>query len=292
MILHPAIIALVFTSFLLSGMIIYSSFFGIYIIKLWNLKSGSEEQLMLERKTYLISIILFYAFVFEMGSLFLYIYTADNLHNLFVGAMCAAGSLYVNPYGYPTFLLKIANCILAGLWLIINYVDNQACDYPLIKKKYALLIFLAPLIIAETLFQLFYFSGLRADVVTSCCGSLFSSTQGVAGLEYSGISFKKAVEIFYGGFLLMSGSGFTYLIKDRRIIKNHTGLEIVRKYADAMPVKNESQRLLNGLPCREARRMNDFQRPDKMGHFFSFTSEIFFSDLLLFTDFVHITVFL
>ena len=149
MILHPAIVALVIVSFLMTAMSLSGAFFGIRIIRRWDLASGSEEQLALERRTYLISTILSYVFVFEIGSLFLFIYTADSLHTLFVGAMCAAGALYVDPYGYPTFLLKILNVILAGLWLIVNYVDNRAYDYPLIRKKYALLLILAPLILAE-----------------------------------------------------------------------------------------------------------------------------------------------
>ena len=151
MIFHPGIFALVLVSFLTSGMILYSAFFGIRIIRQWDIGSGSEGQLALERRTYLISTILTYIFVFQIGSLFLYIYTADSLHNLFVGAMCAAGSLNVDPYGYPAFILKILNFILAGLWLILNYTDNRAYDYPMIRKKYALLLLLAPLIVTESI---------------------------------------------------------------------------------------------------------------------------------------------
>jgi hypothetical protein len=100
MILHPGIIALFVVSLLLTGMIIYSSFFGLRILRRWDMQSGSEEQLAMERRTYLISTILAYAFVFQIASFFLYIYTADSLHSLFVGAMCAAGALNVDPYGY------------------------------------------------------------------------------------------------------------------------------------------------------------------------------------------------
>jgi hypothetical protein len=174
-ILNPAILALVLVSFLIAGLILYASFFGLQVIRRWDMSSGSEVQLLLERRTYLISTILFYVMAFQLGSLFLFIYTADSLHRLFVGAMCAAGSLNVNAYGYPTFLLKILNFILGGLWLILNYTDNQAYDYPLIKKKYTLLLIIAPLIISETVVQVSYFQGLKGDVITSCCGSLFST---------------------------------------------------------------------------------------------------------------------
>lgn len=214
MILHPAIVALVFVSLLVCGMIIYSSFFSMKVIRRWNLQSGSEEQLALERKTYLISTILSYVFVFQIGSLFLYIYTADSLHNLFVGAMCAAGALYVDPYGYPTLVLKIVNCIFAGLWLIVNYVDNQAHDYPLIRKKYMMLLILAPLIIIESLSQGLYFFQMKADVITSCCGSLFSSAQSSSS-EISGLPVRVAEVAFYLNISLTFLTGLVFCIKGK-----------------------------------------------------------------------------
>jgi hypothetical protein len=130
--------------------------------------------------------------------------------------MCAAGSLYVDPYGYPTFLLKILNCILAGLWLIVNHVDNQAYDYPLIRKKYALLLFLAPLIIVESLFQWLYFSQLKADVITSCCGSLFSSERSDVRSDIIGMPVVEGMAVFYGGIVLTALSGLYYLIKGKQ----------------------------------------------------------------------------
>lgn len=175
MILHPAVIALLLSSFLISCMMLYSAYFGFQIVSRWDIGSGSEVQLSLERRTYLISTILSYAFGFQLISLFLFIYTADNLHGLFVGAMCAAGVLNVNGYGYPALILKIAGFLLAGLWLILNYADNKAYDYPLVKNKYLFLIFITPIFIIETAVLFMYLLSLRADVITSCCGALFSS---------------------------------------------------------------------------------------------------------------------
>ena len=174
MIFHPAIIALILSSIFISFLMTYSSYFSFVIQRKWDLKSGSELQLALERKTYLVSTILPYVFAFQILSFFLYIYTADQLHDLFVGAMCAAGSLYVNSYGYPTLILKIVNFLFAGLWLILNYVDNRGYDYPLIKKKYAFLLFMTPFILAELIVQVNYFFRLKPDIITSCCGTLFS----------------------------------------------------------------------------------------------------------------------
>ena len=175
MIFHPAIIALLVGSALSCMMALYAAVKGLQIIRGWDIKSGSERQLVLERTTYLISTILTYLCGFQLLSLFLMVFTVEQLHTLFVGAMCAAGSLQANAYGYPALIMKMINFLLAGLWLILNYVDNQAYDYPLIKTKYAFLIFLTPLIILEAVLQSVYFFGLKPNIITSCCGSIFSA---------------------------------------------------------------------------------------------------------------------
>jgi hypothetical protein len=146
-ILDPPILALLLGSILISYLVLYSTAFGVQIIRNWDIRSGSELQLSLERKTYLISTIISYAFGFQLLSLFLFIYTTDDLCRLFVGAMCAVGTLNVNAYGYPALILKIINFLLAGTWLILNYADNRAFDYPLIKKKYIFLLIIAPFIL-------------------------------------------------------------------------------------------------------------------------------------------------
>lgn len=162
-------------------MVLYASFSGALILRYWDINSGSETQLRLERKTYLVSTIISYALVFQLFSLFLFIYTADAIHPFFTGAMCAVGSLNVNQWGFPLVLLKIITFFLAGLWLIINFADNRGYDYPLIKTKYVLLLVIAPLMVTETIIQANYFLGLNPEVITSCCGSLFTAdTQGVA----------------------------------------------------------------------------------------------------------------
>ena len=162
-------------------MVLYASYSGALILRYWDIKSGSETQLWLERKTYLISTIIGYALVFQLFSFFLFIYTADALHPFFTGAMCAVGSLNVNAWGFPLVIFKVITFLLAGLWLIINFADNRGYDYPLIKVKYILLLVLAPLILTETIIQANYFLRLNPEVITSCCGSLFTAdTKGVA----------------------------------------------------------------------------------------------------------------
>lgn len=173
--LTPAVLALTLGSLLISGMLGYAAFFGATILRFWDLNSGSELQLRLERQTYLISTLLTVALIFQFLSFFLFVYTADRLHPYFTGAMCAAGSLNANGWGYPVLVLKLATLILAGLWLIINRADIGGFDYPLIRVKYRLLLGLAPFVFVEAAAQWLYFWHLRPNIITSCCGALFST---------------------------------------------------------------------------------------------------------------------
>ncbi len=216
MILHPTVIANLLASYVACFMLVYAAYYGLQVLKHWNLESGEEFQLILERKTYLISTLLSYVFGLQLLSLFLYVFTADALRVLFVGAMCAAGTLNVNSFGYPTLVLKVVSFILAGLWLILNYADNQGYDYPLIKKKYLLLVIVAPVIILETVLESFYFLGMRADVITSCCGSLCSSEkEGGLGSEIAALPAKPTLSLFYGAMFVTLSSGHWFYRKGK-----------------------------------------------------------------------------
>jgi hypothetical protein len=215
MILHPAVIALLAGSLLVTLMIAYAAFWGYQIIDGWDLQSGSERQIILEKKTYLVSTLMNYAFGFQVLSFFLFVFVADDLHRLFVGAMCAAGTLNVNEYGYPAVVLKVLNCLLAGVWLVLNHTDNQAYDYPLIRRKYSLLLVIVPLLLYETGQLWSYFLNLKANVITSCCGSLFSvEEEGVAaGLAALPIAPMQAV--FFGVMAVTLASGVYFLLKGK-----------------------------------------------------------------------------
>jgi hypothetical protein len=162
-------------------MVSAAALFALRLLRHWDIGSGSEQQLNLERRTYLISTLMSWVFAFELLSLLLFVYTAESLSGQFVGAMCATGVLNANPWGWPTLFMKIALFFGGALWLAINGLDNRGYDYPLIRRKYTLLLLLAPIVVAEVVFQSRFFLALSPNIITSCCGTLFSSTaEGVA----------------------------------------------------------------------------------------------------------------
>jgi hypothetical protein len=212
MLLNPAILALILVSGVVLMMMAVAAAFALQLLRHWDIRSGSERQLRLERRTYLIATLMTWAFAFELLSLLLFVYTAESLSGQFVGAMCATGVLNANPWGWPTLLLKIGLFFGGALWLALNGLDNRGYDYPLIQRKYALLLLLVPFVAAETWLQLRFFLGLSPDIITSCCGTLFASnTKGVAA-ELSAIPPTRAA----WGLALSSAvvllSGLTYLL--------------------------------------------------------------------------------
>ena len=61
------------------SMVVYSSVIGIVIIRKWDLNSSSEAQLVLERKTYLLSTVMNYVLAFSIFATFLF-NTFANVH--------------------------------------------------------------------------------------------------------------------------------------------------------------------------------------------------------------------
>lgn len=203
MLFHPGILALVNGSALVALMMLYAAMLGVKVILRWDFQSSSAYQLSLERKTYLISTIMNYVLGFQIISALLFIYTVDDIHKLFVGAMCATGSLNANPVGWLALLSKFTVCFVAGLWLVLNYLDQKAEDYPLVRLKYSLLIVLLPIIMLDSFLQFQYFIGLDPDIITSCCGSLFSDSRNSVASSIAGFPVLPAMIFFYVGFALV-----------------------------------------------------------------------------------------
>jgi hypothetical protein len=210
MLITPAIVALQLIALSVAGVMLLAGGFAWRILRYWDMHSGSELQVRLERETYLISTLLGFALGAELLSLLLFVHTAENLSSQFVGAMCATGVLNINAFGFPTLLLKITGFFLAALWLWLNRVDNQGYDYPLVRVKYGLLLAIAPLTVLEGVLQTRFFLGLEPEVMTSCCGSLFSAEGQSVAAELAGWPARPALAVFYGmaGGLLVVGLGF------------------------------------------------------------------------------------
>jgi len=197
-ILHPGILALLVGSSIVLVMLAMACWTGLRILRHWDPSSSSELQLDLERRTSLVSTLAGAALGFEVVSAFLFVFTADDIHELFVGAMCATGSLNANPVGWKVLLVKLVILVAAPVWMAFNRFDQRAGDFPIVRAKYLGLLGLLPLVAADLVLQVRYVAGLEPEIVTSCCGSLFSSGGGSVAGELASLPVGPMMVAFYG----------------------------------------------------------------------------------------------
>ncbi len=199
MIFHAPILALLLASLISVATILWAAVFALRLLRHWQPASGHAQQIDMEKRTYLVSTALGFVLALELASLILFVANADQMAVMFVGAMCAVGTLNVNDYGMPALLLKLAVFFGALVWLVINQIDNKAPDYPFTRLKYALLIGLAPLVVAAAGAQLAYFLNLETDTITSCCSLAFIPEGGGVAGELSSLPPGPALVLLFGG---------------------------------------------------------------------------------------------
>lgn len=211
-----AVIALLLVSVLSAAALAGTAPASWRLIRLWNPENGSRVQITLERGSYLLSTLIRLVALIQIVSLLLFVQNADRMAEQFVGAMCAVGVLSVNIWGFPSLLLQIVVFFSAVLWLLVDRADSLARNYPAIRFKHALALFLLlPLTVVNLAVQMQYFVGLHPDVITSCCGSLFSDqSAGVAG-EMVSLPLDKALALFHGAVLVAVVANLGYALRGR-----------------------------------------------------------------------------
>ncbi len=197
MILNPGILALLLGGLICCLLMLYAAGLGIRILRHWNPQSSSEEQLLLERKTWLVSSLVNFALGFQILSGLLFLYTLEDIHGLFIGAMCGTGSLNANPIGWLALLVKVLLFFLAASWVAINRLDQRSEDTPLVKAKYRILLILAPLVFLDLYLLHSYFSGLRPAIITSCCGALFGLGNDTVASDLASLPARETMLVFY-----------------------------------------------------------------------------------------------
>ncbi|ETD82273.1 hypothetical protein ACTTAF_04605 [Rhodobacter capsulatus] len=216
MIFHTPILTLLLVSALAALVALWSAGFGISVLRRWDPSSGARGQLLLERRTELVSTLFALVMAAEAAALFLFVFNADRMAALFVGAMCAVGTLNVNGYGFPALTGQIATFFAAAVWLVLDHVDRLGRDYPLTRVKYAAVLAIAPLVLVTGGLQLAYFLNLRTDVITSCCSKLFTPANAGISDEMAAVdpatalwalAIAAGLVLASGGHALRSGRG-------------------------------------------------------------------------------------
>lgn len=215
MIFQPAALALLLASSLNALMLLASGVFALHLLRHWNPASGSERQIALERRTYLVSTLVGLSLMIGLPALALFVHNADAMAPFFTGAMCAVGSLKVNAWGMPALLTMLAGFFLAAAWLVLNHLDSLGWDTPLMRGKYRLLLVLAPLALTQAVLLWLYYLNLNPAVITSCCGSLFGPAAEGVGHDLVALPLNIARPAFFGGWLLTLAAGVLFILRGR-----------------------------------------------------------------------------
>lgn len=211
MISSPAVLVLQELSVLVFVALAGAGFWAYRILEGWDPQSASEGQLLLERRTWLISAIVSRVCLAQGVSLFLFIHTADNLHRTLPGAMCAAGSLNAGDAGYAVLASKILNTLLCGLWLLLDRTDRLTDQLPLVRTRCKMLLGMIPFSAFEAELQWDYFRSLRGDRLTSCCDVLFRG-EGESVLAWvSSLPVLPLEILFFGAMVFVLAAGLLFL---------------------------------------------------------------------------------
>lgn len=215
MIFQPAALALLLAASLDALLLAGAGAFAWILLRRWNPASGAESQIALERRTHLVSTLVGLSLLLGLPKLALFVHAADAMAPFFSGAMCAVGSLKANAWGLPALGAMLAGFFLAAAWLVLNHLDNRGWDFPLIRAKYRLLLLLAPLAAVQAALLWLYFLGLKPEVITSCCGSLFGPSAGGVAADLAALP----LDLSGPAFLVVLGAtlaaGAAYLLAGR-----------------------------------------------------------------------------
>ena len=219
MILHPGILALIVGSSIVFVMMAYAGWIGVRVLRRWDFDSSSAGQLTLERETYLGSTLARFALGFQIVSALLFLFTVDDIHELFVGAMCATGSLNANPIGWTALAVKVVVLIVSPIWIVLDHLDRRAGDFPIIKLKFLVLLLLTPLMAADLVLQIRYFTGLNPEIITSCCGALFSESGSTLASEVASLPVRPMLIAFYLVAALFLATGISCLVSLSHLLR-------------------------------------------------------------------------
>lgn len=177
-----------------------ASITAVRILLHWDADSDSEYQIDLEGRTWLAAALVESGLAVQFLSLFLLIFAATDFSEMIAGAMCATGSFLANEYGPKSLYVKIAGLFLYGFWIVLHRLDLRSEFSPLIRIKFIYLLILLPYLFFDSYYLIAYLYNLEPDIITSCCGVIFSDKN----IQTNFLLLDVSTEVVVGGFYLLA----------------------------------------------------------------------------------------
>lgn len=190
------IIIYLFIQTILFVLLIIAFFNSIKITKNWDFSKTTTLQYKLEKKSYLVILIISFVLVAKIILFPYFTYSLDHLSDIVPGAMCAAGIVGANEYGEINLALKVFILFFIGVWLIINTLDLKAKNYPYTKSKYLLFFVIFFLILIEFLLDFLYLSNISTKTPVLCCSVIFGVNNTGSKIPFD-LSISMLLTVFY-----------------------------------------------------------------------------------------------
>lgn len=169
---HEVVVFLCLEALLL-GLLTLAAVNAAAILRGWDFRSVSARQYRLEKRSYLVVLIILFALAAKIVLLPFFAHLIDRLAALVPGAMCGAGVIGANGYGRPLLLLKVVILAGAGLWLLANRADLAAEDYPHLRAKLRLFLAIYLLTLVETALDALYLANISILTPVQCCSVIY-----------------------------------------------------------------------------------------------------------------------
>lgn len=196
---------------------------AIRVLRFWAPEVDTVAQIALENETWLAALLVRYGMVLQLVSLLLLVLAADSFSHILVGAMCATGAFVANDYGLLALLVKLFGVFFYGFWLVLHGLDIRSESLPLTRIKFAYLLVLVPLLVADIVLLVLYLLNLSPDIITSCCGVVFAAGRGDLGNLLPSLPTLQVMLLFYGLASLLLFLALFLLRRNRT--KQYQGVE-------------------------------------------------------------------
>lgn len=169
---------------------------AITILTRWDFASSTSLQYRLEKRAYLVVLIILFTLGFKILLLPYFSYTIDQLSAIVPGAMCGAGVISANEYGEVLLSLKVMILFLTGTWLILNNEDIKAKAYPYFRAKFWLFIVIFLLVVTESILDVLYLINIETDAPVSCCSTIYGAASSGLPLPFD-LDVPRLLILFY-----------------------------------------------------------------------------------------------
>jgi len=201
----PVIFIELFIELFLLIILLYASVQATFIIKNYKQDSISDIKSYVEKKSYLLGVLVPIALFVKILLVAFFTYGLDSLSEVVPGAMCVTGVLNTNEYGSFIIILKLIVLLLSSLWIVLNKQDLQSTQGAFFLKKMKLFLLLFFLLIFEFVIVILFLSNIDTQLPVSCCSTKIIDQLNPLPFGINEISL---LSLFYGFYFLVLLSAY------------------------------------------------------------------------------------